>query len=135
MAPHPIDQLLKLIARAATDAKFCEALVSAPEATARTAGITLDEPSMDVLKSIENDLMRFGGNSQLPPNDAKGWAMGLILASISQTDKDWQISLKASARQSSARKDWSLGIKSIARRSKPHKRPNKPRRGGRGGGR
>lgn len=72
--------LLRLLAKAAANAEFCQRLLESPEDAAAEFFATLDQQDLATLKLVEEDLKRISADSKLHPADARHWALGLLVS-------------------------------------------------------
>lgn len=94
MSKPAFEELEILIAKAARNKLFRDALVLSPVDTARAEGVNLDEDSVAILAKIKSELNRFGGNTELDPDDACSWAAGVLLTKIIRPCKTkWDLSV------------------------------------------
>lgn len=109
-----LEHLEQLIVAAATDRKVRDALILQAEDTAKKdADIDLDKEEVQIVGAIREDLLRFGGNPNLHPEDAKSWALGVIVNGTSRCKT----------------KQWTVSVKSIQRNNASSNSNNKKRRG------
>jgi len=82
MKAKNLDQLQKLVARAAREKKFCKELVTAPVTVVKsTKKAAVDKDAAKIIDSIKRSLRRFGGNPNLSEEDANNWAVGVLARS------------------------------------------------------
>jgi hypothetical protein len=80
MSNTTFDRFQPLIAKAARDPAFRDALVNTPLEAARSEGLALDGEDVINFNGFKDALLRFGGNPALNADDARFWAAGLLLS-------------------------------------------------------
>jgi hypothetical protein len=102
--PRTLEHLEELIVTAATDRKFRDELVlCAAETAKKAASIELEDEDVQLIESIREDLMRFGGNADLHPDDARSWGLGvLVTANARVRKKDWTVHVTSIQRHAPA---------------------------------
>lgn len=74
--------LRTLLARAATDHAFRDALLQDPVGTAGGIGITLGDDDVNNLCAATPDLKRFSKSTGVDPDDALSWAIGAVARNV-----------------------------------------------------
>jgi hypothetical protein len=101
--PRAVVHLEELIAAAARDRRIRDALVlGTAESIRTTSNQPLDAEDRRVIDAIREDLLRFGGNPDLHPDDARSWALGVLIAGTARTQKDqWVVRVESIQRSKS----------------------------------
>ena len=70
-------EMLMLVSKAAVDPTFRDELLASARNASKSMRIALDSDDLKELQKIADDLRRYGGNRQLHPDEARGWALGV----------------------------------------------------------
>jgi len=115
MSTNQIDEILFMLAKSAVDGKFYEKLLLKPDEAAKECFIQLTDDQRQLIDLLKPQLSRFGSDARRHPDDARNWALGLLVSAIPSRSADWTVSLKSIPRRPKSAAKFELVVASVKR--------------------